>query len=72
MVQRQLSQHLLTLRGQRQQYFSSILSWPAFHIATSRQPIHQLHRTVVLDLQALSQFSDSRTRIFRKAFQRQQ
>jgi len=60
MVQRKLPQHLFALGRQRKQYLAPV---PACTMATNmsarREPIHQLHRAVVLNLQALRQFPNT-------------
>lgn len=72
MMQGKLAQHLFTFRGEGQQDLPAILtSALAAHIATSCKAIYQLDCTVMLDLQAFSQFSYTRTDCTRQAFQRE-
>src|SRR5580704_1011377 len=68
-MKRQSAQDLLALRSQRKQHLTPILA-PAMplHIAARSQPVHQLHRTVMLNLQPLRQFANLGTYFRGQAF----
>lgn len=60
-VQRKLAQHFLAFSSQGQPHLASVvLHAVAPNIATRGEPVHQFNRTVMPNLQALGQFSDSR------------
>ena len=71
-MQREFPQHLLPFGSQREQHFTPVLaSALPPDIPAGRQPIHQLHCTVVLDLQTLGQFPDPRPHALGQSFERQ-
>jgi hypothetical protein len=71
MLQGKFLQHLFTFCSQGKQYFAAVFT-PAVSpdIAANREPVHELNRTVMSDLQALGQFSDPWTHISGQPFQR--
>src|SRR5437868_14948209 len=72
MVERELSEDFLAFRSQRHQYLAPITARPvALYEPVCRQTVHQLDRAVMLDLQALGQFTDPWANIPGQAFQRQ-
>jgi len=70
MVQGKLLQHLFTFRSQRKQYFAAVLTlaMPP-DVAAGREPVHQLNRTVMSNLQPLGQLSDSWANLYGQPFQ---
>src|SRR6266481_4544378 len=71
MMKRQLAENLLAFGGEREQNFAAIiLSAAAVYKPSCFQPVHQLHRAVMLDLHAIRQFANPRTYACRHALDR--
>jgi len=59
MVNRKLAQHALTARGQRNEHLTAVLARAlALHQPLFHQPVDELNRAVMLDLQPLGQLAD--------------
>ncbi len=72
MLQRKFLQHLFASGSKRQQHFAPVEGAPmAPDEACIGEAIHQFHRAMMLDLQALSNFGNSRTPAGWQSFQRQ-
>ncbi len=62
MMQGELRQNALALRGKRQQYLAAVVLGPlAAYIPSPFQAVDQLDRAVVLNLHAVGQFPNART-----------
>src|ERR1019366_1622658 len=72
MVDGKLLQYLFTLRSQGKQHLAAVFTatMPA-DVAAGREPVHQLNRTVMSNLQPLGQLSNSRADLGRQPFQGQ-
>jgi hypothetical protein len=69
MMEGELTQYPLPFGSKHQEDFSPVLTAaPAPHIAARGQPIRQLHRAVMLNLQTLGQFADSWPDAFWQSF----
>jgi len=72
MVQGKLPQHLFTLRSQGKPYFSTVFAHAMSpDIAAGREPVRQLNRTVMSNLQPLGQLSNPWAHSSREPFQGQ-
>ena len=59
-MKREMTQNLLSPRGQRKQHFAAVLAAAlAADIPSRGQPVDQFNRAVMLNLQALRQFADA-------------
>jgi hypothetical protein len=69
MMQRQITQDLLALGSEREQHVATVFSGArSTDVSGLDQAVHEFDRTVMLDLQTLSEFSDRGPHVSGEAF----